>query len=761
MVVCDYTFDEDSGRLKVNCLNCIYGASIEDYPSCMARSVDKLIELKKADRVVLLQSREFEYDAHQTSMLNEIAKAIVYLTKRNRVNTPSNLYTPGTSEQLLAEWSAFLNEILTHMISEDPIGAYVKIKREIRSIEQKIETLPPNLASAYQKYVDNALKIIEKILGHTTIIKLSKDHLVGYNVGDRTLYREIFHPTIRPNFMLTRYMLTPPKNAKKIDEYFTKDGIKIQIYTVPDQIQKLYHILPPEFNLKEEEYTILDAARRYMGAHKPKDTDFADPKKMRDIFSDIGKDLLFDLAENAKIELSGENLDILANILTRYTAGYGILEIILGDPEVQDLYLNAPMGDSPIFLYHGKYEECITNIVPTQEDAEAWATRFRIESGRPLDEANPVLDTEIEVPGGRARVAAVTESLSPSGLSFALRRHRDKPWSFPLFIKTKMITPLGAGLLSFLIDGARTMLIAGTRSAGKSSFLGAVLTELMRKVRIVTVEDTLELPISSLKVLGYDIQSLKSRSIITNVESEVSADDAIRTSLRLGDSALIIGEVRSLEAKALYESMRIGALANLVAGTIHGDSAYGIFDRVVNDLEVPATSFKATDIIVITSRLKTSDGLRTFRRVTAIVEVTKDWEKDPQREKGFQELMKYNAKTDILEPTERLLNGESYILNQIANNTREFRDNWSAVWDNIKLREKVKKTIVEYSDKFNYPEMLEADFTVIANGKFHLISSDVRDQYGSLDPERIFALWENWLRSEITERIRKKEIMES
>ena len=59
-----------------------------------------------------------------------------------------------------------------------------------------------------------------------------------------------------------------------------------------------------------------------------------------------------------------------------------------------------------------------------------------------------------------------------------------------------------------------------------------------------------------------------------------------KASLRLGDSCLIVGEVRSVEAKALYEAMRVGALANVVAGTIHGASPYGVFDRVVNDLNV-------------------------------------------------------------------------------------------------------------------------------------------------------------------------------
>ena len=122
--------------------------------------------------------------------------------------------------------------------------------------------------------------------------------------------------------------------------------------------------------------------------------------------------------------------------------------------------------------------------------------------------------------------------------------------------------------------------------------------------------------------------------------------------------------------------------------------------------------------------------------------------------------MVYNSKTDMLEPTERLLNGESYILNQIAGNTREFRDNWAAVWDNIKLRENIKKTIIDYSDKYKNPEILEADFSVLSNEKFHVIMSNVLSEYGNLDPERIFARWENWFRQEIIERKRKKDVME-
>ncbi len=544
--------------------------------------------------------------------------------------------------------------------------------------------------------------------------------------------------------MITKYMLLPPKNAEKVYEYNLEDG-KVEIYKLKDKAIHHYHLLPKEFNLDEKQYEILEIARSYLSQYRPKESDFAMPEKMRKVFYNIGRDLIMEIAENMKINLSSEDIERLADILVRYTAGYGILELFLQDENVQDFYINSPVGITPIYLNHGIFGECQTNIIPSRDDAEAWATRFRIESGRPLDESNPILDTEMVVKHARARVAAITRNLSPDGLAFAFRRHRDKPWTLPLFIKYKMLNPLAAGLISFIIDGARTLLVAGTRGTGKTSLLGSLLTEIMRKNRIVTVEDTLELPVEYLIGLGYNIERLKARSALSNVENELPADEAIRTSLRLGDSCLFIGEVRSVEAKALYESMRIGALANVVAGTIHGDSPYGVFDRVVNDLEVPKTSFKATDIIVIANRIRSADGLKSLRRVLEITEVRKDWEEDPVAEKGFVKLMEYNSKKDALEPTDVLISGESFIINEIAKRIKDFRDDWEMVWENILLRGKMKQYLVEISEKYNKPSILEADFVVLANDKFHVFTGEVLDEEGFLDHERIFALWKNWV----------------
>jgi type IV secretory pathway ATPase VirB11/archaellum biosynthesis ATPase len=68
-----------------------------------------------------------------------------------------------------------------------------------------------------------------------------------------------------------------------------------------------------------------------------------------------------------------------------------------------------------------------------------------------------------------------------------------------------MLDGLSAGLLSFLVDGARTMIVAGTRSSGKTSLLGSLMLEIMPRYRIISVEDTLELPINELRKLDYDV----------------------------------------------------------------------------------------------------------------------------------------------------------------------------------------------------------------------------------------------------------------
>ena len=544
----EYSYDDNRMRLRINLLGSIYGASIEDYEECMAKAIDYIMETKKVSSLVLAKEREYEYDFDQVKILVEIAKVLESVI-REKIISYRNLGFDKCKE-FYPKWNSRLQYIAFDLLRKDPIGAYVETIRELRRTKIKMKNASDRRCyNCYYGYMKNALEFIKDNLEKTTLIDMIKPQLAGYHIGDRALYRQIFLPNVRPNFMLTKYLMTPPEGGKSVDKYNIGDT-EIEVFRLPHSTQYFYYALPPEFQLSDEHYAILDAARHYMATHRPKSTEFVKSERVREVFYSIGKDMIRDMSERAGINLSSGEVERLATILTRYTSGLGVLEILLADEKVQDLYINSPVERQAILINHQDWEECKTNLIPTMEDAEAWATRLRIQSGRPLDEANPVLDVDIGVPGGKARFAVITRTLSPEGLGFAIRRHRDKPWTLPLFVKSKMITPLAAGLLSFLIDGSVSLLVAGGRGSGKTSVLASLMLEMLPKTRIVTIEDTLELPVSQLRDLQYNIEQLKSRSVITRVETEMPADEALRTALRLGDSALVVGEVRSVEARA-------------------------------------------------------------------------------------------------------------------------------------------------------------------------------------------------------------------
>ncbi|NPE29605.1 Flp pilus assembly complex ATPase component TadA [Methanococcoides sp. SA1] len=735
-----YEVVRESGEnvMYVNYMGASVVPSLIDYAEVMGRTIDNLREESNISRIVFVQQRNYSYNFEQVKMLVEIADLVDFFAKQEKIVSPEKLSNLG---EIYYNAYAFLNRIINELLPVDPVLAYRELKGEFfsnRTKENRVE---------YTRILKRVIGFFDEL----HVIKKLKGSFDSYPVGDRVVYSEIFRADIMPNFTFTRMIAKLPADAEIVKQYRIAKGSDESVVTIfkrPNKAKMVYHLSPPEYLLDEDHHMLLNLARNVLVEHRPSSEEFSDPERMRQIFFNVAKDLLSDLAENKGITLSYGDLKKLSNILVRHTIGFGILEVLLEDEDLQDIMVNAPVGLSNIFARHNEFGECVTNLVPSKEDADSWAAKFRMTSGRALDEANPILDTNLDLADISARVAIIQQPLSAGGLAYVLRRHRSSPWTLPLFVKNKMIDSLGAGLLSFVIDGARTMMVAGTRSSGKTSLLGSLLLEIMPDKRIITVEDTLELPVSAMRKLDYDILSMKVRSALMGESTEVSAEEGIRASLRLGDSSLIVGEIRSEEAKALYEAMRVGALANVVAGTIHGGSPYAVFDRVVNDLGVPVTSFKATDLIVVANPIKSADGLHSWRRVLEIAEVRKHWTKDPLTEGGFVDLMKYNVKEDKLEPTDDLINGDSEIMKGIASNVKGWAGDWDAVWDNVVLRQKIKQETVDFAERMNNSEILEGEFTVKSNNAFHQISNEVVEDVGLPVSDQVFPKWKRWLERE-------------
>ncbi|TLZ52791.1 MAG: hypothetical protein E6K18_02160, partial [Methanobacteriota archaeon] len=423
----------------------------------------------------------------------------------------------------------------------------------------------------------------------------------------------------RPRFSASWVTRVPPAGASLVREYIV-DGSAVRLYRLPGGTESLYFVAPGAYELPTPHVRLVHLAREALTQAPPPHVRLDGLGDVRAYVTSFGERLIPRLAAERKIALGKGRAEAvatarkLAAVLATYTAGFGVVEVPLRDPNVQDVYLDAPAGATPLHVTIADVDEslhqrCITNVFLTLPDAEALLARFRLESGRPFSEAMPVLETNLEA--FRVRATVVGPPLSPDGLAFALRRHSAEPWTLPRLIAAGAMTPLAAGLLSFLIDGRSTILIAGARGAGKSSLLGALLFEFPRSQRIITIEDTRELPTQSLRALGYKVQSLFVRSSLGG--TEMSADEALRVSLRLGESSIILGEVRGQEARTLYEAMRAGTAGSAVLGTIHGNSSKGVYERIVHDMAIPATSFAATDIVVVAGLVRPDGGQRSLR----------------------------------------------------------------------------------------------------------------------------------------------------
>jgi len=458
-----YEIIRESGEnvMYINYLGANFTPSLIESPIVMARTLDNLKEDSNISRIVFVQQRNYSHDFTQVKMLIEVSNLFDFLINRERIVSPEKLSHLGKDYYVAY---AFLNHILNEVLKQDPILAY----RELRSaiFEQK---------ALLGEGGDNEdyIRVLEKVEGYfedLLLVKKLKPSFDSYSSGDRDIYSEVFRADAMPNFTFTRMVARIPDDAEIIKQYEIAEGPDKSLVTIferPNKAKLVYHLSPPEYSLNEDHHMLLNLARQVLIEHRPSEEEFNDPERTRQVFLNVARDLLSDLAQSKNLSLNYMELGKLANILVRHTIGFGILEVLLQDENLQDIVINAPVSLSPVFVRHNEFDECVTNLIPSQEDADSWAAKFRMISGRALDEANPILDTNLELKNASARVAIIQQPLSAGGIAYALRRHRSKPWTLPLFIKNKMIDSLGAGLLSFMVDGARTMLVAGTRSSGK------------------------------------------------------------------------------------------------------------------------------------------------------------------------------------------------------------------------------------------------------------------------------------------------------
>lgn len=533
---------------------------------------------------------------------------------------------------------------------------------------------------------------------------------------------------IRPGFSYTWVRSSIPREGDEITRYEVSD-LEVKLFNLPEETEDLYHLVPPEYKISSEEARLIFAVKNALSEQYPRDMDLSRSEQVKRYIMSRGRKLLKKTAERLDISLGDgrdeelKRVEELGSILAKYTAGYGILETFLEDPHVEDIYVDAPAVKNNVYVeltgIDGIREKCRTNVYLSDKDMESILSRFRAESGKPFSEAFPVLETDLSQ--YETRVTAIGRPLSPDGMALALRRRGKDIWTLPKLIEVGSLTPTAAGLISFLIDGRSTILVAGSRGAGKTSLLGAMMLEFPKSQRILTIEDTRELPSKKMQELEYNVQSMTVHSLLE--EGGMSADDALRVSLRLGESSIILGEVRGEEAKTLYEAMRAGTAGSAVMGTIHGDSPISVYERVVHDMGISKESFSATDIVVIAGIVRPGGMQKRLRRVTHVSEY---------QEEDFTDLMNFEEE---LGPTEYLRRNSKKI-GEIA---RSWGLTYEEAIDNIQLRSYMREMMVEKA-KEKGERLISPSWVSRCNDKFW----NLIEKHGGGRTEKVKEDWTKW-----------------
>ncbi len=449
----------------------------------------------------------------------------------------------------------------------------------------------------------------------------------------------------------------PPTDATLRDCRTLDTGATVRVYERPADYDQ-YHLTPPEQTFDQPALATLQAAYEALATGTISGTTRAPARAIEQVSSGNS--------------VETEPKPLLSRVLAKHARGYGLLEDLFADPQVSDIFVTAPPETNPLRMTVDG-ESFQTNVRLTDTGVRALASRFRTESGRPFSRADPTLDATTTIADRSIRVTGVTEPTS-TGTAFAFRATDGRTWTIPALIENNTLSARAAAVLSVAVERGCALLTAGPRGAGKTTLLGALLWELPPTHRTVVIEDTAELPVEPLQRSGRDVQSL----LTDGQHGDRTPTHALRTALRLGNGPLVVGEVRGEEAAALYEAMRVGAQSEAVLGTIHGDSADTVYERVVTDLGVPASSFAATDLIVTCE--VTPDGTR---RVGQVEEVAGDC--------GAFELL-FERTAAGLEPTGRIGRGQSDLLATLARPEESYAD----LRDAIERRERLLETLARH-----------------------------------------------------------------
>ncbi|MBC5716762.1 CpaF family protein [Flintibacter sp. BX5] len=294
--------------------------------------------------------------------------------------------------------------------------------------------------------------------------------------------------------------------------------------------------------------------------------------------------------------------------------GLGVLGQIIADPDITEVMIN---GYQDIFVERAGRLTKLENHFESRQELETIITKFVSQSGRVVNESEPIVDTHLE---DGSRVNVVMPPVALNGPIVTIRRFPKEAMTVEKLIGYGSITPEVARVLEMLVRARYNIFVSGGTGSGKTTFLNALSNFIPRDERIITIEDSAELQIKHID----NLVRLETRNAGPDGSGAITIRDLIKSSLRMRPDRIVVGEVRGGEALDMLQAMNTGHDGSLSTG--HANSTLDMLSRLETMVLQGAAGLpleairqqigSAVDVVVHLSRLRDKS-----RKTMEIVEI--------------------------------------------------------------------------------------------------------------------------------------------
>ena len=283
--------------------------------------------------------------------------------------------------------------------------------------------------------------------------------------------------------------------------------------------------------------------------------------------------------------------------------GAGLLEEILGEPDVADVLV---VGPRQVWVDRGAGLRLTDVVFDDDAAVRRLAVRLAAGAGRRLDDAAPWVDGQLRNVGRRGysvRLHAVIPPIAVDGTCLSLRVLRPATLDFAALVARGAIPAELVDLVDEMVAARLAFLVVGGTGAGKTSLLSGLLGRVDPAERIVCVEDAVELAPTHPHVVR-----LVARTANVEGVGVVGVRDLVRQALRMRPDRIVVGEVRGAEVVDLLTALNTGHEG--CAGTLHANSVEEVPARVealaaLGGMDRPAVHSQlaaAVDVVIAVAR---------------------------------------------------------------------------------------------------------------------------------------------------------------